>query len=71
MNITRIFGVIILVIGIVLLGFGINSSQAVTEKVMEGVTGRYTEHTMWYIIGGIAMIVGGGALAFLGRCCKH
>ena len=70
MNITKIFGLILLVIGVVLLGFGINSSQAVTEKVMEGVTGRYTDNTMWYILGGIALIIGGGALAFCNRCCK-
>lgn len=70
MNATQIVGIVLLAIGIVLLGFGINSSQALTEKVMEGVTGRYTENTMWYIIGGIALIVGGGALAFFNRCCK-
>ena len=69
MSIIRILGLVTLVVGVVLLGFGLNSSQAVTEKVMEEVVGRYTEHTMWYIVGGIAMIIGGGALAF-GRCCK-
>lgn len=70
MNITSILGIVLLAIGIVLLGFGINSSQAVTEKVIEGVSGRYSENTMWYIIGGIALIIGGGALAFFNRCCK-
>lgn len=70
MSISRIIGVILLVVGIVVLGFGINSSQAVPEKVMEGVTGRYTEHTMWYIIGGIALIVGGAALVLCKGCCK-
>ena len=67
MNVTRLLGIIILVVGIVLLGFGINSSQAITEKVVEGVSGRYTEHTMWYIIGGIAMIIGGACLSFTGN----
>jgi len=69
MNITRLLGIVILAVGIVLLGFGISSSQAVSEKVMNDVVGHYTDHTMWYIIGGIAMIVGGAALAF-SRCCK-
>lgn len=63
----RILGLVILVVGIVLLGFGINSSQAVGEKVVEAVSGRYTDNTMWYIIAGIGMIVGGGALAFFSR----
>jgi hypothetical protein len=71
MNITRLFGIVILVVGIILLGFGINSSQAVTEKVVEGVSGRYTHNTMWYIIGGIAMVVGGGALAFCNRFYRN
>ncbi len=59
---SRTLGIIALVVGIVLLGFGINSTQAVTEKVVEGVSGRYTDNTMWYILSGIAMIIGGGAL---------
>lgn len=70
MNVSQIFGLVILVVGIILLAFGINASQSVTEKVVEGVSGKYTEHTMWYIIGGIAMIVAGVALAFRNRCCK-
>ncbi len=60
----RMLGIGVIVLGIVVLGFGINSSQAVTEQVMEGISGRYTSNTMWYIIGGIAMIVAGGALIF-------
>lgn len=64
---SRLLGLVLLAVGIVLLGFGINASQAVTEKVVEGVTGHYTDHTMWYIIGGIAMIVGGGVLALIGK----
>jgi uncharacterized protein DUF3185 len=62
----RIFGFVILIVGLVILGFGINSSQAVSEKVIENISGRFTSNTMWYIIGGIALIVGGGALAFFG-----
>jgi hypothetical protein len=62
----RIFGIVILIVGLVILGFGINSSQAVGEKVIENLSGRFTSNTMWYIIGGIALIVGGGALAFFG-----
>ncbi len=63
----RSLGLIALVIGIILLGFGINSTQAVTEKVVEGVSGRYTDNTMWYILIGIAMIIGGGAFFLRGK----
>lgn len=68
MNIKRLLGYILLAIGIVLLGFGINASQAVPEKVMEGVSGYYTKHTMWFIMGSIPLIVAGAILAF--RCCR-
>jgi len=59
----RMWGIVMLGIGIALVGFGLNSTQAITEKAMEGVTGRYTNHTMLYLIGGIALIISGGALA--------
>ena len=62
----RIFGIVLLVVGLVVLGFGINSSQAIGEKVVENISGRFTSNTMWYIIGGIALIIGGGALAIFG-----
>lgn len=60
----RIIGLVIFAVGIVVLAFGINTSQAVPEKAMEVVTGKYTDNTMIYIVAGIAMIVGGGAFAW-------
>lgn len=60
----KIIGLVIFAVGIVLLAFGINASQAVPEKTVETVTGKYTDSTMVYIIGGVAMIVGGGAIAW-------
>lgn len=66
-NIVRMVGLVILVVGVVLLGFGLNSSQTMAEKLIENVSGRYTSHTMWYIIGGIAMMVGGGVLLIFGK----
>lgn len=65
----RGIGIVLIVVGLAVLGFGINASQTVPEKVIEGVSGRYTSHTMWYILGGIAMVVGGGVLAIRCRSC--
>lgn len=67
MSIARIIGIILLVIGIVCLVFGFNSSRTVVDKLVEATTGRYTQSTMWYIMGGIAMVIGGLALWVGGR----
>ncbi|MDZ7619915.1 MAG: DUF3185 family protein [Patescibacteria group bacterium] len=66
MSIQRIIGLVLLCVGVALLFFGYNASQSLGEQVVEGVTGHFTDQTMWYLIGGIASIVGGAALAFLG-----
>jgi uncharacterized membrane protein HdeD (DUF308 family) len=67
MTVARILGIILLVIGIVCLYFGINSSNAPLDQLVEATTGRFTRHTMGYIIGGIVMIIGGGLLFIGGR----
>ena len=65
----RILGLGLLILGVVVLLFGLNSSQVVADKVVEGVTGRYTSGTMLYIIGGIALMAVGSALAFFCKGC--
>ena len=62
----RIIGLVLLVVGVTLLIFGYNASQSVSEQIVEGFTGRFTQQTMAYLIGGIAAIVGGAALALWG-----
>jgi len=62
----RILGIVLLVVGAVLLAFGFNASESVSDSISEGVTGRFTDKTMWYLIGGAALVIGGGAMAFLG-----
>lgn len=60
-------GVVLLVVGVVLLYFGWQSSETFGEQLKEGVTGRFTDETMWYLIGGAAMTIGGGFLVFFRR----
>ncbi len=55
-----------LVLGVVFLTIGVIASQTATETVVEHVKGRYTWNTMYYIIGGIALIVAAGS-HYLGR----
>jgi hypothetical protein len=62
----RIFGVVVLAVGVTLLFFGYKASQAVGEQVFEVFTGRFTNETMAYLIGGVAAVVAGGAMCFWG-----
>jgi LPXTG-motif cell wall-anchored protein len=67
MSMTQILGAVALVIGLVLLGFAYQASNAPMEQVSEAITGRYTNQTMWYLILGIAAAVGGVLLVAFGR----
>lgn len=55
----RIGGIVLLVLGAVLLIIGLNSSDSVADQVSETFTGRFTDSTMWYIIGGVGLSVMG------------
>ena len=65
MSPTQIIGIALMVLGVILLFFGFQSSQAVDDQLMETFTGRFTESTMLlFISGGISTIVGLGLLVF-------
>ena len=53
----RIVGVALLVIGIVLIIVGINSSNSISDQVSDAFTGRFTQNTMLFIVGGIAVSI--------------
>ncbi|TVR49752.1 MAG: DUF3185 family protein [Puniceicoccaceae bacterium] len=67
MSPSRIAGIILLVVGILLLFFGFQATESVGEQVHETVTGRFTETTTWYLIGGAAAAIGGLALVLTGK----
>jgi uncharacterized membrane protein YidH (DUF202 family) len=62
MNVSRILGTVLILIGIALLVLGIVATQQTGQQVMEEVTGHFSNRTVWYIIGGIALIAGGFAV---------
>jgi len=66
MSIQRIIGLALLAVGVALLFFGINASQSVGERIVEGFTGHFSNQTTWFFIGGIAAVVGGAGLALCG-----
>lgn len=63
----KIIGIVLLVVGLILLYFGWQSSQSIGEQVVETFTGRFTDSTMWYFILGAAAVIGGLAMAVIKR----
>jgi len=59
MNMSKIIGVVLLVIGAVLIIIGVTASRSLADNVSNFFTGHFTQNTMWYIFGGIAMAVVG------------
>ena len=60
----RVLAIVLLVVGLGLLGFGLNATDSVSETVTEGVTGKFTDKTTLYLIGGAALAVAGVAMLF-------
>ena len=58
----RVIGTIAILIGAVLVVLGIIATQKTGEKIVGEVTGHYTSKTVWYIVGGIALVAGGFGL---------
>ena len=61
---TRLIGIVLLVVGLILLYFGWQSSESLGDQVTEAMTGRFTEDTMFFIIGGAVAIAAGVYLGF-------
>lgn len=66
MGINQLIGIVALVLGAVLLGFGIHSTNAPVEKLSDTLLGHYSDVTMWYLAGGAGAGVGGVLLALFG-----
>jgi len=66
MNTQGVIGIVLIVVGVILLIVGINASDSISDQVSEAFTGRFTDKTMWYILGGIAMSVLGVVLLAVG-----
>ena len=65
MSFRRVLGLAILIVGIVVFVFGIKATHKVNEQVVQAVQGRFTDMTMWYILGGIVLIVIGVGMTFV------
>lgn len=66
MSPTNIVGLVALAVGAMLLFFAWRASQAPVDQLSEALTGRFTDNTMLYLLGGIAGIVVGVGLLLRG-----
>lgn len=67
MSLFRIIGWTATVIGVFLVVAGILSTQETGEKIIEGFTGHFSDKTMWYILGGLGLIIVGAAVGRIKR----
>ncbi len=68
MGTKQLLGIVLLVAGAVMLYFGYTASQGIGEQIHETFTGRFTDSTTWYFIGGaVACAAGVVLLALKGR----
>lgn len=59
----KTIGIVLLAVGIVLIIFGVNSSNSFNSDVSRFFSGHPTDETVWFLIGGIAAcIIGAVAL---------
>jgi len=63
---SSILGLVAFAIGTTLLVFAWRASQAPVEQVTEALTGRYSNSTMWFLLGGLAGVVTGAGLLWRG-----
>lgn len=55
----KLIGIVLLVVGAIALYFGLTATTAPMEEVSEALTGRYSDQTMFYLIGGAVAGVAG------------
>lgn len=54
---TRIVGIVLLVVGAILLYFSYEASQSLVSEVSQMTTNQPTDNTIWYLIGGVAAVI--------------
>ncbi len=59
----KLIGIALLVIGLVLLYMGFNAANSPAEEIGQTLTGRYSNQTLMYLIGGAVLGVAGIIMA--------
>jgi len=71
MSMQRIFGIMLLVVGLILLIVGMNASHSAADQVSNTFTGRFTHTTALYILGGGAAGLFGLLLVLFGAGSRN
>ena len=66
MSSSRILGIVLLVVGIVLFIVGMNASHSAGDQLSNTFTGKFTQSTAWYIYGGLAAGIAGLLMTVFG-----
>jgi len=64
MNQNKMIGIVLLVIGVIALYFGFNASNSPMEEMTEAFTGKYSDQTMLYLVGGAVAGIAGFVMLF-------
>jgi hypothetical protein len=62
----RGIGIALLVVGVVLVIYGLNASDSVSSHVSKAFTGAPTNKTLWLLLGGAASAIVGAVMTFRG-----
>jgi len=64
----KILSIALLIVGVILLIYGLNANNSFASSVSNTVNGNPTDKTIWLIaLGALGIILGGGGLLFRRR----
>lgn len=58
----KAIGIALLVVGVILIAYGLNASDSVSSGVSRAFTGAPTNKTLWFLLGGAASAIVGAVL---------
>ena len=64
LQLNRGIGIALLVIGVVLVVYGLNASDSVSSNLSRTFTGTPTNKTLWLLLGGGASAIVGAVMTF-------
>jgi len=63
----RMIGIALLVVGVVLIVFGMNASASLGSRLSEFFTGAPSDRTVWLLVVGVVAAIVGLGLLLVGR----